>query len=250
MIPEIDYSPDFIPVKLKHSGGSRIWVKKPWGALMNAQREGESEMMDGFTRRKEQSKEDIRRAAWELFGQFGVEKVTVADIAHKAGVSPATIYNNFGSKETLAREFMTAMVDQLVHRVEKVLSPDMPYPEKILAFIQFISEITGHGRPLGIDLAVFTSSTDLRNDPLIKGVRDAAQDRVADLLLGLVQEGKEQRQISPDLSEEAFRIYFVAFMDIFTDPQLQNQFHGDPKLARNLGSLMMYGLGARLAGAG
>jgi hypothetical protein len=85
---------------------------------------------------------------------------------------------------------------------------------------------------------------------LIKGVRDAAQDRVADLLLGLVQEGKEQRQISPDLSEEAFRIYFVAFMDIFTDPQLQNQFHGDPKLARNLGSLMMYGLGARLAGAG
>jgi len=216
---------------------------------MNAQCKRESEMVDGFTRRKEQSKEDIRRAAWALFGQFGVEKVTVADIAHKAGVSQATIYNNFGSKETLAREFLTAMVDQLVHRVEAVISTDQAYREKMLAFIQFISEITGQGRPPGTDLDIFASSTDLRNDPLIKGVRDAAQERVADLLLGLVQEGKEQGQIDPDLSEEALRIYFVAFMDIFTDPQLQGQFCGDPKLAQDLGSLMMYGLNDPLAGS-
>ena len=59
-------------------------------------------MLDGFTRRKEQSKEDIRRAAWELFSQFGVMKVSIADIARKAGVSQATIYNHFGSKEALA----------------------------------------------------------------------------------------------------------------------------------------------------
>ena len=55
----------------------------------------------------EQSKEDIRKAAWELFGQFGVDKVSMADIAKKAGVSQATIYNNFGSKEALIREFVT-----------------------------------------------------------------------------------------------------------------------------------------------
>jgi AcrR family transcriptional regulator len=60
-------------------------------------------MTDGFTRRKEQSKEEIRKAAWELFGQFGVEKVSIVDIARKAGVSQATIYNNFGSKDALAK---------------------------------------------------------------------------------------------------------------------------------------------------
>ena len=59
--------------------------------------------MDGFARRKEQSKEDIRMAAWELFSQFGVDKVSMTDVARKAGVSQATIYNNFGSKEALAR---------------------------------------------------------------------------------------------------------------------------------------------------
>jgi AcrR family transcriptional regulator len=209
---------------------------------MKEQPVGESEVVDGFTRRKQQSKDDIRRAAWQLFGQFGVEKVTIADIARKAGVSQATIYNHFHSKDSLAREFVTAMVEQLVQRVEEVISTDQTYLEKMLAFIQFISEITGHGRPIGTDVSVFTSSIDLRNDPLIKSVRDAAQDRVADLLLGMVQEGKEQGQISPDLSEEASRIYFLAFMDIFADPQLQHRFYGEPQVARDLGALMMHGL--------
>ena len=93
-------------------------------------------MSNGFERRKEQSKEDIRKAAWELFSQFGVGKVSIADIARKAGVSQATIYNNFGSKDALAREFVTSAVDQLVNRVQEVLTPDRPYREKMAAFIQ------------------------------------------------------------------------------------------------------------------
>jgi AcrR family transcriptional regulator len=198
--------------------------------------------MDGFTRRKEQSKEDIRKAAWELFSQFGVEKVSIVDIARKAGVSQATIYNNFGSKETLVREFVTAMVEQLVNRVQEVLSHDQPYWEKMAAFIQFISEMMANGRPSEVDMTGFTNSYNLLNDPEIKKIRDSAQEKMTNLLLGLVQEGKEQDQITMDLSEVAIRVYFKAFMDIFTDPQLQYRFDHDPKLVRDLGSLMIYGL--------
>ena len=70
--------------------------------------------MDGFQRRKEQTKKEIRQAAWALFSRFGVDKVTVADIARKAGVSQATIYNRFGSKDALVREFVTTAIDELV----------------------------------------------------------------------------------------------------------------------------------------
>ena len=96
--------------------------------------------MDGFARRKEQSKEDIRKAAWELFGQFGVEKVSVNDIARKANVSHATIYNNFGSKEVLVREFVTAMVEHLVDKIQEILAPNKQFDQKMTAFFQFISE--------------------------------------------------------------------------------------------------------------
>jgi AcrR family transcriptional regulator len=202
-------------------------------------------MTDGFTRRKEQSKEDIRKAAWELFSQFGVEKVSIVDIARKAGVSQATIYNNFGSKEALAREFVTAVIDQLVSRVEEVLSPDRPFWEKMATFIQFISGMMSQGGSSEGDSPIFNSSYELLNDPEIKRIREAAQEKMTNLLLRLVQEGKEQGQIRPDLSEDALRVYFKAFMDIFTDPQFRHQYYKNPRLVHDLGMLMIYGMSGR-----
>jgi len=201
--------------------------------------------MDGFARRKEQSKEDIRKAAWELFSQFGVERVSIVDIARKAGVSQATIYNNFGSKETLVREFVTTMVDQLMNRVQEVLSYDKPYWEKMAAFIHIIAEMMANGRSSEGNVTGFTNNYALQNDPEIKKIRDSAQGRMTVLLLGLIREGKEQGQIHSDISEDALLVYFKAFMDIFIDPQFQHQYYKNPKLVQDLGSLMIYGLGGQ-----
>jgi AcrR family transcriptional regulator len=198
--------------------------------------------MDGFARRKEQSKEDIRKAAWKLFSQFGVDKVSVADIAHKAGVSQATIYNNFGSKQALAREFVTSAVEQLMNHVQETLTPQMQYSEKMAAFIQFISEMMVKGRPIAAENAIFASSMDLQNDPEIKKIRVEAQKKMTNLMLGLIREGKQQGQVNPDLSDEALSIYFAVFMDVFSNPELQHQYYQHPELVRELGSLMIYGL--------
>lgn len=198
--------------------------------------------MNGFARRKEQSKEDIRRAAAELFAQFGVDKVSIASIARKAGVSQATIYNNFGSKEALAREFVAAAVDGLVNRVQAVLTPEKPYKDKIAAFVQFLSTTTKSARPAGAAAPIFGASRDLLEDPEIQKVRSAAQERMTDLMLGLVREGKQQGQVSRDLSEDALSVYFGVFMDVFTSPELRSRFAQRPGLARELGELMLYGL--------
>jgi AcrR family transcriptional regulator len=201
--------------------------------------------MDGFARRKEQSKEDIRRAAWELFNQFGVDKVSIADIARKADVSPATIYNNFGNKEGLVREFVAAAVNQLTDHAQEILTSKGSYREKMTAFFQFISGMVASGRPLDAESIIFTSTVDLQNDPDIKKIRSGAQEEMTHLLLGLIREGKRQGQVNPDLSEEALGIYFSIFMDMFTSPNLQHQYHHQPDLVRQLGSLMIDGLSGR-----
>ncbi len=196
--------------------------------------------MNGFARRKEQSKEEIRKAAAELFAQFGVDKVSIAEIARKAGVSQATIYNNYGSKDALAREFVASAVDNLVNRVQAVLTPEQPYADKIAAFVQFLSATTAGARPASDP--VFGVSRDLLDDPEIKKVRSAAQEKMTHLLLGLVREGKAQGQVYPGLSEDALSIYFAVFMDVFISPQLQRRFAQRPELAPELGKLMIYGL--------
>ncbi len=198
--------------------------------------------MNGFARRKEQSREDIRKAAAELFAQFGVDKVSIAEIARKAGVSQATIYNNYGSKDALAREFVASAVDNLVNRVQAVLTPEQPYADKIAAFVQFLSATTTSAHPAGAADPVFGGSRDLLDDPEIRKVRSVAQGRMTQLMLGLIREGKQQGQVSPQLSEDALSVYFGVFMDVFISPELHRRYTQRPDLARELGELMLYGL--------
>ena len=201
--------------------------------------------MDGFARRKEQSREEIRKAAWELFSQFGVDKVSMTDIARKAGVSPATIYNNFDSKAALAREFVSSMVEELVSHAQEIITPQGSYQEKINAFFQFISAMMAGGKPASEGVAVFASSLDLQNDPEIRKIRTGAQEKMLTLLLGLIGEGRREGQVNMEISEEALRIYFVLFMDAFTHAEFQRQFPHNQNLVDELGALMLYGLRGR-----
>ncbi len=199
--------------------------------------------MDGFERRKEQSKEDIRKAAWELFSQFGVDKVSMMDIANKAGVSQATIYNNFGSKNALAREFVAFAVETLANGIQQAIAPGRSYEEKMAAFFQFISAMMENGKPSRTGNPIFANSLDLQSDPEIKKIRMKAEEEMIALLLGLIEEGKQQGQVNKQLSEEALRIYFTVFMDAFVHAEFQRQYARNPNLVNELGMLMMNGLG-------
>ena len=59
--------------------------------------------MNAYERRMKRNKERILQATLELFQVHGIKKTTTNDIAREAGVSPATVYNHFGSKEDLVR---------------------------------------------------------------------------------------------------------------------------------------------------
>ncbi len=201
--------------------------------------------MDGFARRKEQSKEEIRKAAWELFSQHGVDKVSMMDIANKAGVSQATIYNNFGSKDALVREFVAFAVEALSKGVQDAIASGRSFEEKIAAFFQFISAMMEDGKKASTGNPVFASSLDLQNDPEIKKIRMKAEEEMIALLLGLVREGREQGQVNPELSDEALRLYFTAFMDIFPSAKFRSLYSRRPGLINELRSLMMNGLNGK-----
>lgn len=198
--------------------------------------------MDGFERRKEQSKEDIRHAAWELFSQFGVDRVSVSDIARKAGVSQATIYNNFGSKEAIVREYVSSAVEHLVNRSEELLTPDMPFQEKMDSFIQSIADMMASGRPSNAENTLFATSVDIQHDPEVKKIREAAREKMIDLMLNLVEEGRQQKQVASSISDEALIIYFGAFLDVFINPLLQSTFAKNTGIVKEIGRLMVYGL--------
>ncbi len=64
-------------------------------------------------RRRLQTRAEIVRAAFELFGRRGYENVSMDSVAEAAGVSRATLFNYFPQKELLLREIAAARATKL-----------------------------------------------------------------------------------------------------------------------------------------
>jgi AcrR family transcriptional regulator len=194
--------------------------------------------MDGFERRKEQSKEDIRRAAEELFAKFGADKVSVNDIARKAGVSQATIYNNFGSKDELVKDYQHTIIGAVASRFRGILVWKKSWVEKLQGAIQswldFADQYTQEtGKPGQTGKSGAPSNDDIRLE-------------IEDSFREFLKEGREQGNLRADLSDEAIITYIRVFQQgIANNPAIHDRIRRDPKLYQDLISLFVYGINGK-----
>src|SRR6266542_5759403 len=70
----------------------------------------------------EDRRAEILDAAVKVFGEKGVSKATVSDIAEAAGVAKGTVYLYFGSKEQLLGALRDRFVDELLGYVADLLA--------------------------------------------------------------------------------------------------------------------------------
>jgi AcrR family transcriptional regulator len=183
--------------------------------------------VDGFERRKEQSKEDIRRAAEELFSRFGTEKISVNDIARRAGVSQATIYNNFGSKENLVHDYRRSLVSAIASRFRDILVLKKSFFEKAEGLLQSWIDVADRYK-----IEMETPSS-----------RDTVPGEIEKSFRAFIKEGKKQGNIGRDLSDDALLAYIRFFQQgIAGSPELLDNLKRDDKLSRDLFHLFIYGL--------
>jgi AcrR family transcriptional regulator len=87
------------------------------------------------------SKNQISKAALDLFIRKGIKATTTKEIARKAGIAEGTIYRHFRSKNDIASElflnYMTMFKDRLSEAEEKFKEPRESVKEIINAFFYF-----------------------------------------------------------------------------------------------------------------
>jgi AcrR family transcriptional regulator len=182
-------------------------------------------MVDRFERRKEQSKEDIRRAAEELFSRFGADKVSINDIARKAGVSQATIYNNFGNKENLVHDYHGMIVRKIASSFRGIIVMKKSWVDKFQSFLQSWIDVADQGDTKSLD---------------------SVGGEIEDSFREFIKEGKEQGSLRSDLSNEAIMTYIKFFQQgISHNPRIRNRIAHDPKLSDDLLSLFIYGVSGK-----
>ena len=193
--------------------------------------------MNGFERRKEEKKEAIRRAALELFETHGPRKVSVNDVARKAGVSPVTIYNHFGSKQELVRAVIRQMLEISLAEFRGIVTGSQPYMERLRQIFLFKQERLRilHGEMLQ---AVLSEDPEIR-----QFVTDLLERQLYDEMLSFFDEGKREGYIKPDLSNEAILLYMEMFQAFaYARPDLYTRFQSEPQLLNDTWRLFLYGL--------
>lgn len=150
-----------------------------------------------WRRRPEDRPQQIIQAALEVFGECGLAKTRLQDIADRAGVSKGTIYLYFPNKEELFREMIRQTAVANIARAEKTTGEGTPTEQLCAAmrdywnFVRSPAFSTIHRLVLGElhqfpDLAEFYA-----NEVTARGLR---------LLSGIIRRGVETgefREIDP-----------------------------------------------------
>jgi AcrR family transcriptional regulator len=138
----------------------------------------------------------------ELFRQtHDVRKVSIEDIAAAARVSPTTIYNQFGSRDSLVEEATRSLLVKIGAMAEQVMKSDLPFDQKLIGVVTGKIALASAASD---EVIAKLTSQDKNIAPFIEAMfRKVAWPMWRDFLA----EGKCQGFIDPALDEEVFLEY-------------------------------------------
>lgn len=165
--------------------------------------------MNGFEKRRLQKMEQIIQAAFSLFSKYGIQKVSMKEIANKANVSQVSIYNYFGNKDELLFEVTRFYLNDKVNAYREMLeNPMLSFKEKMSRLLEM----------------KLKDATNVHEDflkPIISSPSPKLQQLLADfaikeslpMIQSFLQEGKDCGQINQSYSTETI----VLIVQIFSE---------------------------------
>lgn len=189
--------------------------------------------MDGFQRRRELKKKNILDSALSLFMEYGIQKVSISEIAQKANVSQVTIYNYFESKHNLVRDVFIHYVDKAANDFEEVIYSDLPFPEKIqkLIFAKKEAATQIHEEFYQFMMKEYTTEGNYIEKVYI--------EKTIPYFKKLIEDGKQQGFVNQDLSAEAVLFYINMLKDYV---QKEEVYEKILPLTEDITNIFFYGI--------
>ena len=111
-------------------------------------------------RRKDARPGEIIEAAIEVFAEKGFAAARMEEVAKRAGVSKATVFVYFPTKEDLFRGAARAILDVSIERLQEVTAPpDIPIELFISALLQQAATVISEGRLPALLRLLMTEAT-------------------------------------------------------------------------------------------
>lgn len=162
--------------------------------------------MNGHEKRKLKKMNEIKRTTFELCNHYGIQKVSVDEIAEQANVSKATIYKYFGSKEELIDDVVSDIYGRILNETKEMVGSDTDFLDKLGAIVR--SKVQSFAIMQGDFLnEIFSYS----NNPIaVKFHQD-----LKDLMYTFYDQGKEQGYIKKSIDNSVLYHYSELFNEGF-----------------------------------
>ncbi|ALS26399.1 TetR family transcriptional regulator [Paenibacillus sp. 32O-W] len=193
--------------------------------------------MNGFQKRRERKKQQILNSLKSMIMERNFQEIGVREIAKQAGVSPASIYNFFGSKEELAKQIFYHIMEEEEEAFRNLMEADLPFEEKLEKLYEFSVTNQETWSSDGIKNIMF-------DDPVFKEhIEQYSKTTAIPALMKLIEQGKNERKISGEVSSEAILFFLNAMTAIISNPSVKDRL--DVELRKEIGHLFFYGLFGR-----
>ena len=168
--------------------------------------------VDGRTRRRLETRERVRQAAFELFVRDGFERTTTGAIAKRAGVAAGTIFLHAPDKADLLFLVMHDRLEAVVEERARDL-PDGPLLDRLMHLFDGLFRMYGEYPGLAADFVRHLPGADGPNARRVSTLTLAFLHRLAMLVVDAQRRGEVAHDV--DLltcSRNLFGLYFVALL--------------------------------------
>jgi AcrR family transcriptional regulator len=179
----------------------------------------------------------ILNATKALFSRtHDVKRVSIEAIAAEAGVSPTTVYNNFGDRETLIFEFIKDITKTNLERNKSIVNSSLPFAQKLMSIISGKMDLA---EKVDKEIIEKLLTQDKKIGPFVDQIYE---QEIKPLWLKIMADGKKEGYIDPSLDDNAL----VAYLDIIqaglkAKQDLFRDFADNMSLIEQLTRLMFYG---------
>ncbi|MBM7703812.1 TetR/AcrR family transcriptional regulator [Metabacillus iocasae] len=195
--------------------------------------------MNGFEKRKNQKKADIRAAAYCLFNKYGPKQVNMTQIAKEAKVSQVTIYNHFQSKEQLIREVVIEYLEKQINVYTNLMHSDESLQTKIE---QIIFEKIYAENPMKRE---FFQEAIEGDTELQAHFNEYYEKKALPLFVSFIIEGKNKGEISENISVESVLFFIQALKNQLDQLPAHSPFFEKQEKAKEMLHLFFYGIAGK-----
>lgn len=146
-------------------------------------------------------KKTIIDASLSLFKDNGFTNVSIKEIAAKSSVSQVSIYNYFGSKDSLVYECSKVIMEDTLLEARNILDMDIPFQDKLEKALSTCS------KTINISLSQYLTETALNDSAFMELLKVGINEGKTAIYKDYIELGKKENVIDNNIDTDTILIF-------------------------------------------